>query len=94
MGAESHHSDQAPHFLGFALGGFLFQNGSYQHFVEGEPVAKLGGWSMLAKHLTFAMYAYSGWNGAAYLAGEVRDPHRTLPRGLVVGCLLVTALIC
>jgi len=37
-------------------------------------------------------YAYSGWNGAAYVAGEVRDPARALPRALVIGTGLVTLL--
>lgn len=42
--------------------------------------------------LIFVSFAYSGWNGAAYLAGEVRAPSRTLPVGLVAGTLVVTAL--
>ncbi|MBX9656217.1 amino acid permease [bacterium] len=79
-------------FLGFAAAGFLTQHGSYEHFASGAPIAAVGGWSLVAKHLTYAMYAYSGWNGAGYLAGEVRDPERTLPRSLIVGCVLVTAL--
>jgi len=37
-------------------------------------------------------YAYSGWNGAAYIAGEVREPARALPRALVLGTGLVTVL--
>ncbi|HXU03192.1 MAG TPA: amino acid permease [Polyangia bacterium] len=37
-------------------------------------------------------YAYSGWNGAAYVAGEVRDPARSLPRALGIGTGLVTLL--
>ena len=37
-------------------------------------------------------YAYFGWNSIAYVAGEVRDPGRTLPRALVVGTALVTLL--
>ena len=40
--------------------------------------------------LLFASYAYSGWNAAIYLSGEVRDPARTLPRALVHGTALVT----
>ena len=35
-------------------------------------------------------FAYSGWNAAAYLAGEVKDPSRTLPRALVGGTIAVT----
>ncbi len=37
-------------------------------------------------------FSYSGWNAAAYLAGEVRNPVRDLPRALVGGTLLVTVV--
>jgi APA family basic amino acid/polyamine antiporter len=37
-------------------------------------------------------FAYSGWNAAAYLSGEVRNPLRTLPRSLIGGTLAVAAL--
>ncbi|MBH0203846.1 MAG: amino acid permease, partial [Nitrospira sp.] len=42
--------------------------------------------------LIFALYAYSGWNAAVYLAGEVTDPARTIPRALISGTLFVTLL--
>jgi APA family basic amino acid/polyamine antiporter len=47
---------------------------------------------VLAVSLVWISYSYSGWNQAVYLAGEVRDPQRTLPRALVGGTLLVTVL--
>jgi APA family basic amino acid/polyamine antiporter len=37
-------------------------------------------------------FAYTGWNAAAYFAGEVERPERTLPRALAGGTLAVTAL--
>ena len=37
-------------------------------------------------------FTYSGWNAAAYVAGEIRDPGRSLPRGLLFGTLAVVAL--
>jgi APA family basic amino acid/polyamine antiporter len=46
----------------------------------------------VALGLVYVSYAYFGWNTAAYVAGEMRDPARTLPRALVAGTLLVTAL--
>ena len=46
----------------------------------------------LAVGLVYTAYAYFGWNAAAYVAGEIRDPQRTLPRALVGGAALVTAL--
>ncbi|MCP9453523.1 MAG: amino acid permease [Nitrospira sp.] len=42
--------------------------------------------------LIFALYAYSGWNAAVYLAGEVREPAHTLPRALIGGTLFVMFL--
>lgn len=42
--------------------------------------------------LIFALYAYSGWNAAVYLAGEVTEPARTIPRALIGGTLFVTIL--
>lgn len=51
-----------------------------------------GSGGALAVSLVYAAYSYFGWNGAAYVAGEIRDPHRTLPRALVGGAALVTAL--
>jgi APA family basic amino acid/polyamine antiporter len=37
-------------------------------------------------------FAYSGWNAAIFVGGEVRDPGRNLPRALVGGTLGVTLL--
>lgn len=42
--------------------------------------------------LIFALYAYSGWNAAVYLAGEVTEPARTIPRALISGTVFVTFL--
>lgn len=46
----------------------------------------------LALGLVYVSYAYSGWNAAAYIAGELRDPGRSLPRALALGTGLVTVL--
>lgn len=45
-----------------------------------------------AVSLIYVSYAYTGWNAAGYVAGEVRDPRRTLPRALAAGAGLVTLL--
>jgi APA family basic amino acid/polyamine antiporter len=39
--------------------------------------------------LILVTFAYSGWNAAAYLAGEVKEPRRALPRALIGGTLIV-----
>ena len=42
--------------------------------------------------LLWVMFAFSGWNAAAYLAEEVERPERTLPRALLFGTGTVTVL--
>src|SRR6195256_833646 len=42
--------------------------------------------------LVFVMYSDSGWNAATYIAGEIDDPHRSLPRALFAGTLIVLVL--
>lgn len=38
------------------------------------------------------MFAYSGWQTSSFMTAELRDPHRTLPRGMVLGVLGVLVL--
>lgn len=42
--------------------------------------------------LIIIMYAYSGWNGTTYIAGEIRNPDKNLPRALFLGTLLITVI--
>jgi basic amino acid/polyamine antiporter, APA family len=42
--------------------------------------------------LVFVMYAYSGWNAATYITGEIHDPQRSLPRSLLLGTSIVIVL--
>ena len=48
--------------------------------------------STFAAPLVYVVFAYSGWNAAVYLAGELGTPARTIPRALLAGTLLVAAL--
>jgi APA family basic amino acid/polyamine antiporter len=45
-----------------------------------------------AMALMYVCFAYSGWNAAAYVAGEVVRPERTLPRALLTGTGIVMTL--
>ncbi len=45
-----------------------------------------------AVSLIYVSYAYTGWNAATYLSGELEDPQRTLPWILVAGTLIVMVL--
>jgi len=42
--------------------------------------------------LVFVMYAFSGWNAATYIIGEMRLPQQNLPRALLSGTLIVVVL--
>jgi basic amino acid/polyamine antiporter, APA family len=59
---------------------------------HGTPLTASLPTSGFAVGLILVSFAYTGWNAAAYVAGEVKEPARTLPRALVLGTLLVTAL--
>ena len=45
-----------------------------------------------AVSLVFVMYSYSGWNAATYIAGDVKDPERSLPVAMLVATLAVLVL--
>lgn len=45
-----------------------------------------------AVSLIYVSYAYTGWNAATYLSGELENPQRTLPWILTMGTLVVMVL--
>jgi len=56
-----------------------------------------GDWSLImspgfAESLVFVVYAYTGWNAAAYIAGNLKNPSRSLPRALIAGTLTVVVV--
>lgn len=77
--------------LGLAFAGLIAGRGNWEHFSQGGmPTPEQ--WPALGVGLIYIGYAYSGWNGASYLAGEVPEPRRILPRALISGCLAVIVL--
>jgi APA family basic amino acid/polyamine antiporter len=42
--------------------------------------------------LVYIFYAYIGWNASAYMAGEIRNPQRNLPRAILLGTGIVALL--
>jgi APA family basic amino acid/polyamine antiporter len=70
----------------------VFRLGSWSNFVP--FIAQRPGALPLAPALGAAMvgafFAFGGWWDATKIAGEVRDPARTLPRALIIGVLAVT----
>lgn len=71
--------------LGLAIG-----LGSFGHLaVTQEVAAPATGWIVA---LVPIMFTYSGWNAAAYVAEEMRDPGRNVPRALALGTAAVVAI--
>jgi len=77
--------------LALGVGGIAFGRGDWGHLAAGGWPTP-GQWPALALGLIYVGYSYAGWNAAAYLAGEVRDPARTLPRCLIGGASTVIVL--
>jgi len=68
--------------------GFAGSRGHASNLVA-EGQASLVGWGLA---LVPVMFTYSGWNAAAYVAEEVRDPHRNVPLSLALGTVAVVVL--
>lgn len=47
---------------------------------------------VFAVALIYVSFAYTGWNAATYLSGELENPQKTLPWILIVGTSVVTLL--
>ncbi len=72
--------------------GLLVGEGSWSHFASRQGGLSNVTTSAFAVSLMYVSFAYSGWNAAAYIAGDIREPRRTLPRALLLGTGLVMAL--
>jgi APA family basic amino acid/polyamine antiporter len=77
-------------FVVFIALGLSIGAGSVSHFVPADSASVPATNWLLA--LIPVMFTYSGWNAATYVAEEIRDPDRNLPRALAVGTLAVVAL--
>jgi APA family basic amino acid/polyamine antiporter len=56
----------------------------------GDTIAIFG--APFAVALVYVMYSYSGWNAAAYISGEIKQPGKNVPRSLLVGTGLVIVI--
>lgn len=70
--------------LGFSIGSGSSANLS----ASGGPVV----WSSWLLALIPVMFTYSGWNAAGYIAEEIRDPGRNVPRAFALGTAAVIVI--
>lgn len=76
------------------IAGFCFtslEHGSWHNFSTSFAGAK-GGFTGFMIALTAALWAYDGWSDVSQMAGEVKDPQRSLPLALVGGVTVVGVL--
>ena len=79
--------------VAFAAGGSV---GSYSNFhsVTSQGAA-LSGWALIGAvglAMSGAFWSYDGWGNIAYIAGEVREPEKTIPRAILLGTFLFISL--
>ena len=75
----------------FIAAGFFWGQGSADHFASPFMAGKIFQ-DKFAVSLIFVSFAYSGWNAAAYLGGEIKRPGRNIPLALLAGTLFVMCL--
>jgi APA family basic amino acid/polyamine antiporter len=58
------------------------------------PAAYSGGATAAAMGLAMVpvLFAYSGWQTASFMSAELKEPAKTLPRGMLIGVLCVVVL--
>jgi APA family basic amino acid/polyamine antiporter len=59
-------------------------------WIDGQPSLDL--LTAFGAALVPVIFAYGGWQTATFVAGEIKEPHRNLPRGLILGVTGVVLL--
>lgn len=82
--------------LGLVMLAFGSGQGNWTHFSDPAPAMpacdlpdRLAAYGAA---LAAALWAYDGWHNLTLVGGEIRDPHRTIPRVLLVGILGVATV--
>lgn len=92
--------------LAFVMLGPLFGDGSFEPWLAvGEGAAEAEGagqgalsvtageaWLRFGQALAPVLFSFLGWNASVYVASEIKDPTRNVPRSLFLGLALCTTL--
>lgn len=72
------------------VGVFVFApNATWANLLAPESTPGWCGFSAFGAAMIAALWAFDGWNNMPMVAGEVKDPGRTIPRALILGMLVV-----
>jgi len=72
--------------IAFGLGRLVHQG----HIIQTSDLVSPG-LSKWVRALIFMMFLYGGWEDSLLVAGEVKEPRRTIPLGLLLGLLICTS---
>lgn len=78
--------------ISFIVGACWLGQGQWERLQPREGDAAYFLSKPYAVALVYVMYAYAGWNAASYIAGEIENPAKNLPRALIFGTAAVTFL--
>ena len=77
--------------VGIVVVCFGYSSGTWSNFAS-EFIGAKGGVAGFFAALVAALWAYDGWNDLNMVAGEIRDPERSIPIALIFGVATVGAL--
>lgn len=73
----------------FIVAGFAFGTGAMANLSTPAATPAVGSWLFA---LVPVLFAYAGWNAASYVAEEIRDPGRNVPKALALGTIAVVVI--
>jgi len=75
---------------------FSGKGSSQNMFSNSSSIMHTGGTLILAlvAATSGAFWGYDGWNNITFVAGEVKDPQRNIPRSLLIGLLITITVYC
>ncbi|MBX3042723.1 MAG: amino acid permease [Candidatus Kapabacteria bacterium] len=74
------------------VAGFLYTGGSAGNLTYDIPdfsYGELGLIGGIIAALSAAFWAFDGWNNVTYIAGEVKNPMKNIPKALIIGTLII-----
>ncbi len=76
--------------FGLATVGMILGKGDFSNlqFQSGEAYGGLA----IGTAMMLVMFSYSGWNASSYIAGEMKNPRKSLPLSLLLGTGIVIAV--
>ncbi|MBK9981711.1 MAG: amino acid permease [Saprospiraceae bacterium] len=86
--------------IGLIVIGLIFSgDGHSSNFFQHSTSINPQGWALLGAIVAAtsgAFWGYDGWNNIGFVAGEVKNPQRNIPKSLLIGvllCILIYVLI-